>query len=74
MSSIYGNPDSVQQLSEQLRTAQSLGAEASDSVVREWDPVTGNKRTWLETVDGSGRVRIVRPQRPGPKVHYMFDD
>ena len=42
-------------------------------LVREWDPATGAARTWYETLDHSGRVRIVRPQTEGPKRHFMFD-
>jgi len=41
--------------------------------VREWDPATGLERTWLETVDAAGNVRIVRPETGGTKVHYLFD-
>jgi hypothetical protein len=41
--------------------------------VREWDPLTGNKRTWFETIDSQGTTRIVRPETGGPKVHYIFD-
>ena len=41
--------------------------------VREWDPATGAQRTWLETLDSQGRVRIVRPETGGSKTHYDFD-
>ena len=41
--------------------------------VREWDPATGAKREWHETLDHDGNVRIVRPEKPGAK-HYRFDD
>lgn len=41
--------------------------------VREWNPTTGLERTWLETVDAAGNVRIVRPETGGPKVQYVFD-
>lgn len=43
--------------------------------VREWDPKTGKKRTWMETIDHSGRVRQVRPDTKftnGTKIHYRF--
>lgn len=53
--------------------ATNPGEMAGRRVVREWDPKTGQKRTWHETVDQSGRVRIVRPQDDGPKVHQIFD-
>jgi hypothetical protein len=42
-------------------------------VVREWNPATNSTRTWMETLDHAGRVRIVRPETGGPKIHYMFD-
>lgn len=39
------------------------------------DPdATGRQRTWLETVDQQGRVRIVRPETGGPKTHYLFNE
>ncbi|TCO50669.1 DUF6531 domain-containing protein [Actinocrispum wychmicini] len=62
----YGNVD----------PARTPGEMAGRRVVREWDPATGEKRTWQETVDHDGNVRIVRPQESitgGRKVHYHFD-
>lgn len=41
--------------------------------VREWDPTTFQFRTWMETLDHAGTVRIVRPETGGAKVHYVFD-
>lgn len=42
-------------------------------LVREWDPQTGLKRSWHETMDQSGNIRIVRPEmNDGNKVHYIF--
>ena len=46
---------------------------AGARLVREWDPVTCNTRTWYETVDHQGVIRSVRPETGGPKVHYIFD-
>ena len=43
-------------------------------LVREWDPASGATRTWHETMDGSGAVRIVRPETGGAKIHYFFDE
>ncbi len=40
--------------------------------VREWDPVTGNKRTWFETSDQQGTVRIVRPETGGTEGSLYF--
>ncbi len=54
--------------------ANKPGEMAGRRTVREWDPATGNKRTWHETVDHNGNVRIVRPQRSdNVKNHYQFD-
>ncbi|WYU49949.1 T7SS effector LXG polymorphic toxin [Bacillus sp. FSL K6-0047] len=52
------------------------GEMAGRRVVREWDPATGRKRTWGETVDHNGNIRQVRPNTEftnGVKVHYIFD-
>jgi hypothetical protein len=43
-------------------------------IVREWDPGSGLKRTWHETVDWDGRVRSVRLEEDGPKIHHIFDE
>jgi len=39
----------------------------------EWNPLTNTTRTWHETLDHAGRVRIVCPETGGPKVHDVFD-
>ena len=57
----------------QLRPARTPGEMAGQRTVREWDPATGAQRTWLETIDQQGRVRIVRPETGGPKRHFQFD-
>lgn len=47
---------------------------AGRRIVREWNPNTGCKRTWHETLDHNGKVRIVRPQTNNTdKIHYFFD-
>ncbi len=33
-----------------------------------------NTRVWMETLDHAGRVRIVRLETGGPKIHYLFDE
>lgn len=43
-------------------------------LVREWDPASGSTRTWHETIDSSGNIRIVRPETGGTKTHYYFDE
>ncbi|MET8986294.1 RHS repeat-associated core domain-containing protein [Nonomuraea wenchangensis] len=60
----------------EIDPARRPGEMIGRRVVREWDPTTGAKRTWQETIDGSGRIRQVRPQESltgGKKVHYRFD-
>ncbi|MBD2816714.1 citrate synthase [Xenorhabdus sp. Flor] len=43
-------------------------------LVREWDPATGNKRTWYETLDHSGNIRSVAPKPvTHDKNHHIFD-
>jgi hypothetical protein len=56
-----------------LKLARTSGEMAGTRVVREWDPLTDGKLTWLETLDHNGTVRIVRPERGGAKVHYVYD-
>jgi RHS repeat-associated protein len=56
-----------------LKAAATPGEMSGARLVREWNPETGAKRTWLETLDQNGTVRSVRPETGGPKVHYIFD-
>ena len=56
-----------------VKPPRTPGTMAGTRLVREWDPATGATRTWLETLDQAGRVRIVRPETGGPKIHYLFD-
>ena len=60
----------------ELREARTPGQMAGMRPVREWNPETGQKRTWMETIDHNGNVRQVRPQESitnGQKIHYRFD-
>lgn len=58
-----------------LDLAKTVGAMQGRRVVREWDPVTNRMRTWNETLDHSGKQRIVRPQLHNTeKIHYLFDE
>ncbi|KVV12131.1 MULTISPECIES: PAAR domain-containing protein [unclassified Pseudomonas] len=42
--------------------------------VREWDPSTGNKRSWYETIDHSGKVRSVAPKPVTDNMnHHIFN-
>ena len=56
-----------------VKSANKPGEMVGARRVREWCPDSGGKRTWMETVDHSGRIRQVRPETGGPKVHYKFD-
>lgn len=61
---------------EKLKPASKPGEMAGARHVREWDPNTGAKRDWYETLDHYGNIRQVRPDpnlTGGIKVHYMFD-
>ena len=43
-------------------------------MVREWNPATGGKRTWFETLNPNGGVIQVRPEfGTGVKTHYLFN-
>lgn len=53
--------------------AQREGEMMGRRTVREWDPATDRARTWHETLDHAGRVRQVRPETLGDKIHYVFD-
>ncbi|MFJ8577241.1 LamG-like jellyroll fold domain-containing protein [Micromonospora sp. NPDC093277] len=53
--------------------AKNPGESAGRRMVREWNPATGKKRDWHETLDHSGRVRQVRIMKNGRKVHYVFN-
>uniref|UniRef100_UPI00374E0B94 RHS repeat-associated core domain-containing protein n=1 Tax=Streptomyces millisiae TaxID=3075542 RepID=UPI00374E0B94 len=59
-----------------IAEARNPGEMVGRRMVREWDPATGAKRIWHETLDQQGNVRIVRPDvnvTGGEKVHYTFD-
>jgi RHS repeat-associated protein len=56
-----------------IRGAAKEGEMIGRRLVRERNPVTDVSRTWHETLDAAGNVRIVRPQTVGEKLHYFFD-
>ncbi len=66
-------PDGRVRLHSKLSPAEKAGTIVGRRRVREWDPATGRKREWMESIDASGRVRQVRPVTGAAKVHYMFD-
>lgn len=57
-----------------VASAKNPGEMIGRRVVREWDPATGATRTWHETIDNAGNVRIVRPEQGPVKTHYHFDE
>ena len=43
-------------------------------LVIKYNPETGQKRAWLETIDSDKKVRMVRPEKNNnTKTHYEFD-
>jgi hypothetical protein len=66
-------PDGRRRYYGKLSPSRDPGEMAGRRYVREWNLKTGRMRDWNETIDHTGRIRIVRPVRPGPKIHYMFD-
>ena len=57
-----------------VKPARTPGEMSGARLAREWDPTTGNTRTWVETLDHSGRVRSVAPKPvTHPANHHIFD-
>jgi hypothetical protein len=57
-----------------IQPADEGGELAGRRYVHEFDTVTGCTRGWHETVDRSGNVRQIRPERnDGSARHYQFD-
>ena len=74
--SIKELPDGRFRFYEEIKPARTQGEMAGARHVREWNPQTGAKRDWYETIDNLGNTRQVRPSPDitgGIKVHYMFD-
>ena len=65
-------PDGRMRFYGETTAAKTPGEMAGARLVREWDPTSGVQRTWYETLDQEGNIRIVRPETGGPKVHYTF--
>lgn len=69
-------PDGRVRFYGKLKPPKKSGEMAGLRLVREWNPSTGKKRTWFETLDHSGNIRQVRPDvdvTGGKKIHYQFD-
>ena len=59
-----------------IKLARTNGEMVGARYVREWNPDTGYKRDWYETLDHNGNIRQLRPNTDitdGIKVHYVFD-
>ncbi|HLL88273.1 MAG TPA: hypothetical protein VK324_03125 [Tepidisphaeraceae bacterium] len=56
-----------------LEPSRTPGEMAGRRLVREWDPMSDNTRTWHETLDHGGIVRQVRPEPRLPQNHFVFD-
>jgi hypothetical protein len=57
-----------------LKASMKEGEMVGRKRVREWNPETGLKRIWHETIDTNGNIRIVRPEtNSAVKTHYVFD-
>ncbi|QDU82507.1 hypothetical protein Pla110_42650 [Polystyrenella longa] len=56
------------------KPANTPGRIAGTRKVNEINPKNNQSRTWMESVDHQGRVRVIRPETGGAKVHYMFDE
>jgi hypothetical protein len=56
----------------EIKPAHTPGSMVGRRLVREWDPATGATRSWHETIDQMGNIRIVRPVTQ--RWHYTFDE
>ena len=55
-----------------IKPAKNFGEMQGARLVREWNPATGNTRTWYETLDNAGKIRQVHPKYNN-LPHYKFD-
>jgi hypothetical protein len=58
----------------EFSSASKPGVMAGARRVREWDPVSGMKRTWYETLDHAGTVRSVAPKPPIHEQNHFICD
>lgn len=57
-----------------ITPARTSGEMAGARLVREWEPKSGQTRTWYETVDHAGNIRSVAPKPvTSDKNHRIFD-
>ncbi len=58
----------------EIKPSRKPGEMHGARLVREWDPKTGSKRMWYETLDHSGKVRSVAPKPIlHDKNHHIFN-
>ena len=55
-----------------IKSATKAGEMQGARLVREWNPTTGNTRTWYETLDHARKIRQVHPKY-NDLPHYKFD-
>lgn len=55
-----------------IKSATTVDEMQGARAVREWNPATGNSRTWYETLDHAGKIRQVHPKYNN-LPHYKFD-
>lgn len=57
-----------------LTPSRTAGEMVGARLVREWNPKTGQIRTWYETLDHSGNIRSVAPKPvTNDKNHHVFN-
>lgn len=57
-----------------LTPSRTAGEMVGARLVREWNPKTGQARTWYETLDHSGNIRSVAPKPiTNDKNHHVFN-
>lgn len=73
----YRLPDGRTRTYDRFRPANKPGEIAGARKVSEYNPITSQTRYWNETIDYTGRVRIIRPfdtHEGGTYRHYYFND
>jgi len=57
-----------------MTPSRTTGEMTGARLVKEWDPKTGQTRTWYETLDHAGNIRSVAPKPvTNDKNHHIFD-
>ena len=61
-------------LYDEIKPSRNPGEMKGARLVREWDPSTGNIRTWYETVDPTENIRSVTPKPVTHEINYHIFD